>query len=573
MREAAWDPELPPLLMTRGTKRAPPTKDPRQFDRIGAFRHPATLSSTETLVTDFLILGSGIAGLRAALSLAHHGRVLVVTKDQPTESNTGYAQGGVAVAMGQDDEPRLHLEDTLQAGAGIVTEAAARVLVEEGPGRIREMLSWGVRFDRENGRVHLTREAAHSRSRVLHALGDATGWEMVRTLLHQAQRTDRLEVRAFSCSTDLELQAGRVVGCRFLIDTGDEVRVLARATLLATGGAGQVFAETTNPEVATGDGMAMAFRAGAVLLDMEFVQFHPTALSLPGAPRFLISEAVRGEGGVLRDGKGERFVNELLPRDQVARAIAKENLEGRGPVRLDVTHLDPERIRTRFPRIHATCLRYGVDITTEAVPVTPAAHYVMGGVASDLHGRSTLPGLYVAGEVACTGVHGANRLASNSLLEGLVFGARAASAMAGDGHPEPVAPSRDDRPRVGPDRAGSLPEELAQERLELRQRAWGGVGLVREQAGLRSAVTFFDDLRSRQGGAPGDRAAAELRNLAEVAGAMARSALFREESRGGHYRSDFTARDDDRFLGHTCLDARGPRLVPVEQPIPVEVRC
>ena len=266
--------------------------------------------------------------------------MLVVTKDQPTESNTGYAQGGVAVAMGTDDEPRLHLEDTLAAGAGLVTEAAARVLVEEGPDRIRELLTWGARFDREDGRVHLTREAAHSRSRVLHALGDATGFEIVRTLLHQAQRTERLVVRSFACSTDLEVEDGRVVGCRFLNDDGAEVRVLARATLLATGGAGQVFAETTNPEVATGDGMAMAFRAGASLLDMEFVQFHPTALAIAGAPRFLISEAVRGEGGRLLNGRGDRFVDELLPRDQVARAIAAENLAGRGPVRLDVTHLD-----------------------------------------------------------------------------------------------------------------------------------------------------------------------------------------------------------------------------------------
>ena len=260
--------------------------------------------TTETLRADFLVLGSGIAGLRAALTLAREGQVLVVTKDQPTESNTGYAQGGVAVAMGTDDEPRLHLEDTLAAGAGLVTEAAARVLVDEGPDRIRELLAWGARFDREDGRVHLTREAAHSRSRVLHALGDATGFEIVRTLLQQAQRTERLVVRSFACSTDLEVEDGRVVGCRFLNDDGAEVRVLARATLLATGGAGQVFAETTNPEVATGDGMAMAFRAGAALLDMEFVQFHPTALAIAGAPRFLISEAVRGEGGRLLNGRG-----------------------------------------------------------------------------------------------------------------------------------------------------------------------------------------------------------------------------------------------------------------------------
>ena len=524
---------------------------------------------TETLQTDFLVLGSGIAGLRAALHLARAGQVLVVTKDQPTESNTGYAQGGVAVAMGPDDEPALHLQDTLQAGAGLVTEAAARILTLEGPDRIREMSAWGARFDREGGRVHLTREAAHSRSRVLHALGDATGWEMARTLLQQAQRTERLQVRAFACSTDLDLVDGRVVGCRFLTDTGDEVRVLARATLLATGGAGQVFAETTNPEVATGDGMAMAFRAGAALLDMEFVQFHPTALAIAGAPRFLISEAVRGEGGLLRNGAGERFTDELKPRDQVARAIARENLEGRGPVRLDVSHVDAERVKTRFPRIYATCLRYGVDITKEPVPVTPAAHYVMGGVASDLHARATLPGLYVAGEAACNGVHGANRLASNSLLEGLVFGARAAEAMEADANPEPRLTAL---PDPAPSRAKGAPE-AGEERRALQGQTWANLGLSRAGAGLRALLEFLQRLRGDLPATPQSRAEAELRNLVVVADAMTRSALFREESRGGHYRSDFPGVDDERFLGHTCLDGRGLRLVPVEQPMPQEARC
>ena len=523
-----------------------------------------------TLRTDFLVLGSGIAGLRAALHLARAGQVLVVTKDQPTESNTGYAQGGVAVAMGPDDEPRLHLEDTLAAGAGLVTEAAARVLTREGPDRIREMSAWGARFDREDGRVHLTREAAHSRSRVLHALGDATGWEMARTLLQQAQRTERLEVRSFACSTDLDLNGGRVVGCRFLTDTGDEVRVLARATLLATGGAGQVFAETTNPEVATGDGMAMASRAGAALLDMEFVQFHPTALAIAGAPRFLISEAVRGEGGLLKNGRGDRFTDELRPRDQVARAIARENLEGRGPVRLDVTEIDAERIKTRFPRIYATCLRYGVDITREPVPVTPAAHYVMGGVRSDLHGRTTLPGLYVAGEAACNGVHGANRLASNSLLEGLVFGARAALAMESDANSSPKGATPENR--VAPATA-EVANDAAKGRRALQDQAWASLGLSREAEGLRSLLAFLDRARTDLPVIPASRAAAELRNLVAVATAMARSALFREESRGGHYRSDFPEKDDRRFLGHTCLDERGPHLVPVEQEMPLETRC
>ena len=518
--------------------------------------------TADTLRADFLVLGSGIAGLRAALGLARHGSVLVITKDQPTESNTGYAQGGVAAAVGADDRVDLHLADTVRAGAGIVSRAAARALVEEGPERIRELAAWGARFDREAGRLHFTREGAHSRDRVLHARGDSTGWEMVRALLEKTRHAGPIEVRSFACSTDLVVRDGRVVGCRFLGDAGDELEttVLARATLLATGGAGQVFAETTNPAVATGDGVAMGLRAGAALLDMEFVQFHPTALAVPGAPRFLVSEAVRGEGAYLRNGRGERFTEELAPRDQVARAIARENREGRGPVTLDLRHLDAERVRTRFPRIVATCSRYGIDVASDPVPVTPAAHYVMGGVATDLHGRATLPGLYAAGEVAGNGVHGANRLASNSLLEGLVFGARAAEAMAGDGNAPP------------PDAAEAAPipsrarEPRAATRAELRRRAWAGLGLERNAAGLGDFLAFLDTVRRHGAAAPADRGDAEDANLANVARAMAASALFREESRGAHFRTDFPRADDARFRGHTLLDAAGPRLVDVELP-------
>jgi L-aspartate oxidase len=528
----------------------------------------------EELRVDYLVLGSGIAGLRAAIGLARGGQVLVVTKAQPSESNTGYAQGGVAVALGPDDEVDLHLEDTLAAGAGIVSRPAARVLVDEGPERIRELASWGARFDREDGRLHFTREGAHSRNRVLHALGDATGWEMVRTLLDKAQRTANIAVRSYACSTDLMVDQGRVVGCRFLAEDvtrgsggrdslpARRVNVLAGATLLATGGAGQVFRETTNPPVATGDGMAMAGRAGAALLDMEFVQFHPTALAIPGAPRFLLSEALRGEGARLINAAGERFVDELRPRDQVARAIVNEAREGRGPVRLDLRHLDPERVRTRFPRIHATCLRYGVDITVEPVPVTPAAHYVMGGVASDLMGRSTLPGLYAAGEVAGTGVHGANRLASNSLLEGLVFGARAAEAMLDDA-PAPVASGAQPPAEDAAPPSGEPPETLS---ARLREGAWSALGLEREAEGLRAFLRELEPLRASLPARPTTRAAAEVRNVADVAWAMAQSALFREESRGGHYRRDFPLADDARFHGHTLLEGGGPRLVEADLP-------
>jgi L-aspartate oxidase len=514
----------------------------------------------ETLTTDFLVLGSGIAGLRAAIELARQGSVLVVTKDQPTESNTGYAQGGVAVAVGTDDDPQLHLEDTLSAGAGIVCAPAARILVEEGPERIREIASWGARFDRESGRLAFTREAAHSRSRVLHALGDATGWEMVRTLLEKTQATAAVSVRSFACSTDLVLDSGRVVGCRFLDESGKVTVVLARSTLLATGGAGQVFRETTNPPVATGDGVAMGMRAGAALLDMEFVQFHPTALAVAGAPRFLISEAVRGEGAFLRNQAGERFTDELAPRDQVARAIFREAGAGRGPVVLDLTHLDAQKVKSRFPRIVATCLRYGIDVTQQPIPVTPAAHYVMGGIATDLCGRTTLPGLYAAGEAAGTGVHGANRLASNSLLEGLVFGARASRAMVGDGHPPPTAVALA-TPRPGPD-AGSPPATA-----DIQEQAWASLGLERNADGLRHFRAFAEAARTHASD-PIDRAEAERRNLLDVGWAMAVCALSREESRGSHFRTDFPDKDDARFHAHTRLDGRTPRLVPVNEPLP-----
>ncbi len=526
---------------------------------------PSRLRET-SLETDFLVLGSGIAGLRAALELARHGHVLVVTKDQPTESNTGYAQGGVAVALATDDDVHLHLEDTIRAGAGIVSAPAAKVLVEEGPARIRELASWGARFDRESGRFHFTREGAHSRHRVLHALGDATGWEMVRSLLEKARRTPGVEVRSFACSTDLVTREGRVVGCRFLDEDQGETTVVARATLLATGGAGQVFAETTNPPVATGDGVAMGLRAGAALLDMEFVQFHPTALAIPGAPRFLVSEAVRGEGARLLNASLERFTDELLSRDQVARAIFREERAGRGPVVLDLRHLDPDRVRTRFPRIHATCLRFGLDITRDPVPVTPAAHYVMGGVATDLQGRTTLPGLYAAGETAGTGVHGANRLASNSLLEGLVFAARAAEAMAADPNPTPGLPPFEvsDLERSGSESSG---------RDALRGMAWRCLGLERDALGLGEMLTFLDAARSTSSSRPRTRAQAEDRNLADVAWAMARAASFRKESRGSHFRTDFPTPNDSDFAGHSWLDSFGVRLAEVDEPTRAPTPC
>src|SRR3974377_506278 len=388
--------------------------------------------------TDFIVVGAGIAGLRASVELAPAGRVLCLAKREVTESNTQYAQGGIAAALSDDDEVSLHLDDTLKAGDGLCNEAAARVLVEEGPVRIEELIEWGTQFDRAGSKIAFTREGAHSRNRVLQPHGDSTGREIARALYLKAQAMKAIEFREFEFSTELLLCEGRVGGVKVLDNRGHLHSVHASAVLLATGGLGQVYSDTTNPAVATGDGVAMAFRAGAEISDMEFVQFHPTALYLKGAPRFLLSEALRGEGAYLRNLELQRFMHkyhemaELAPRDVVARAIAHELEITKRPdaaVYLDLTHLNSDKVRRRFPTIYATCMQYNIDIAEELVPIRPAAPCAMGGVRTDLDGRTSMPGLYAAGEVACTGVHGANRLASNSLLEGLVYGARAGRTM------------------------------------------------------------------------------------------------------------------------------------------------
>lgn len=509
--------------------------------------------------TEFLVIGAGVAGLRAAITLAEAGRVLVLAKRGLTESATQYAQGGIAAALSDEDEISLHLQDTLTAGDGLCSVEAARVLVEEGPERIEELIAWGTHFDRNGTRLAFTREGAHSRSRILHAQGDSTGQEIGRALYAKAATLKHITLCEFMFTTDLQLEGGRVCGVRLISENGESHSVHAGAVLLATGGLGQVYRETTNPEVATGDGVAMAFRAGAVLSDLEFVQFHPTALYLKSAPRFLLSEALRGEGGYLRNQEMDRFMHkyhelgELAPRDVVARAIAHE-LEVSGArepvVYLDLTHLKASRVRERFPRIYTTCLKYNVDITTDMIPVRPAAHYAMGGVRSDLDGRTTLPGLYAAGEAACTGVHGANRLASNSLLEGLVYGARAGRAMAaetrraahGSAQPAksmPAVPVHD-----SPDVEAFI--------REVRDIMWNEVGVVRSGSGLRRALHRLQELGVSLGAAT-TRRCHEARNIQQAGVLITRSALAREESRGAHYRIDFPAHDDRRFLKHSLL--------------------
>ena len=500
--------------------------------------------------TDFIVVGGGIAGLRAAIGLAEAGRVLVVTKQEVTESNTQYAQGGIAVALSDDDEVALHLHDTIEAGDGLVNTEAARVLVEEGPQRIQELIDWGTQFDRSGTRLTFTREAAHSRSRILHAHGDSTGREIGRALFARAQAMPQIEFTEFEFTADLCLANDRVAGVFLLAPDGASRTVHARAVLLATGGAGQVYSDTTNPLVATGDGIAMAHRTGAAISDMEFFQFHPTALSISGAPRFLLSEALRGEGALLLNPARERFMSryhalaELAPRDVVARAIVREiaNTNAKPEVAyLDLRHLDAARLRERFPRIYSTCKQYGVDITSDLVPVRPAAHYLMGGIKTDLDGRSTVSGLYAAGEAACTGVHGANRLASNSLLEGLVFGARVAEKMRNETPASSAGACQESPPAEGRS-SDNLPQ--------LQSALWRHAGVVREKEGLQQLRQQI--LRWQQSLSPAStRKAIEVRNLLTVGELIARSALAREESRGAHFRTDCPGHDDVRYLKHS----------------------
>jgi L-aspartate oxidase len=503
--------------------------------------------------TDHLIVGAGIAGLRAAIELCESGRVLVVTKEALGESNTHYAQGGIAVAMSGDEDVVLHLEDTVNAGDGLVDREAARVLVEEGPRRVEELLRWGTGFDRENGRLMLTREGAHSRNRILHANGDGTGAEIGRSLLAHARAQKNITLMEWTTTVDLIVEDGTVVGAILLDSSGELFSVRARALLLASGGAGQVYSDTTNPAVATGDGIAMAWRAGAEISDVEFYQFHPTALSLPGVSRFLLSEALRGEGAYLRNSRGERFMEryhpllELAPRDVVARAITREGLSPAGatlPVYLDMRHVTRIDLHKRFPGISGFLAQHSLELSRDLIPVRPAAHYLMGGVRTDVDGRTSLPRLYAAGEVACTGVHGANRLASNSLLEGLVFGARAASAMR-ENRGTPSGKGKAMYPAVGPT-VGDVAPLLK----ELQKKMWQNAGLLRDTAGLSAMRQDLDRLRVA---AAADRASLEFANLHAVAELIVLSALAREESRGAHYRIDFPKRDDAQFSKHSVV--------------------
>ncbi|WP_433922283.1 L-aspartate oxidase [Paenibacillus taichungensis] len=515
------------------------------------------LSALPMVETDVLVIGSGIAGLFTAIKASEQRSVLMITKKSLLESNTRYAQGGIAAVIAEDDSPAYHLQDTLVAGAGLCRSEAVEALVNEGPDGVKELIRLGTLFDLENGELALTQEGAHSHRRILHANGDATGYEIVRALAVQANEHPGIKVWDEHFVIDLITEQGECVGALVQKADGSQVFVKAEATVLCSGGAGQLYRYTTNPEVATADGVAMAYRAGAVVRDMEFIQFHPTSLCYPGAPRFLVSEAVRGEGAYLRNVKGERFMEryhaqlELAPRDIVARAIVSEMESTNSTfVYLDITHEPAEMIKHRFPTIYETCMRYGLDMTTDWIPVAPAAHYMMGGVKTDLSGESSISRLFACGEVSSTGVHGANRLASNSLSEAIVFGRRIVDRI----QSLPPLASLQTKVSTLTSIRRIIKEEqkpVSERRLRLQKMMVRQVGLRRNGANLQAAIEklqhelqFFDQKFTH-------KEEMEYANLLTCAWLVTTGALHREESRGAHYREDFPQRDDAVWQKHS----------------------
>lgn len=511
------------------------------------------LQDLPVVETDVIVIGSGIAGLYTAIEASADHSVLLITKKSLMESNTRYAQGGIAAVTAEDDSPAYHRHDTLLAGAGLCSSTAVDVLVHEGPAGVQDLIRLGTTFDIENGELALTKEGAHSHRRILHANGDATGYEIVRALSIQVEQHHNVTVWDDHFVIDLVTEANVCLGALVQMPDGSRVFVRGQATVLCSGGAGQLYRYTTNPEVATADGVAMAYRAGAEIRDMEFIQFHPTALSYPGAPRFLISEAVRGEGAYLRNIKGERFMEryhelqELAPRDIVARAIVSEMEETRATfVYLDITHESPEMVKRRFPTIYETCMRYGLDLTTDWIPVSPAAHYMMGGVKTDLYGKSSISRLFACGEVSSTGVHGANRLASNSLSEALVYGRRIVEQirnLPGNGSDELQL-------SFSWERKESPSQAIVERRLKLQKVMVRYAGLRRSKDTLLRAI---DDLNRQLPifhSALTKREEYEFANMLTSSLLVVQGALRREESRGAHYREDFPLRDNEGWRKH-----------------------
>lgn len=507
--------------------------------------------------TDYLVIGSGIAGLCTALKASAFAKVTVLTKKKLGDTNTERAQGGIAAAIHQADSPALHRADTLEAGAGLCSIAAVEVLVNEGPERVRELIDMGADFDRLDGKLAFTREAAHSRRRILHA-GDRTGEKIQQTLagyVLENKQTDFLEDHMV---LDLLTRDNVCYGALVWNNQTKELFVYyAKVIVLASGGAGQVFANTTNPDVATGDGIALAFRAGAAVTDVEFVQFHPTALCLPGAPRFLISEAVRGEGAILRNIHGERFMPkyhpgaELASRDIVARAINSEmTATGATHVFLDLAPLAGEKVKLRFPTITKTCAQYGIDIASQMIPIAPAAHYMMGGVQTNLYGETSVKGLYACGESACQGVHGANRLASNSLLDGLVYGHRIVA------HSKPLFAEKHENQHADFTNSELYPcnqGALLGIKENVQRLMWEKVGIVRNGRNLTEATRELEQMENVLQYEACNPEDVETYNTLTVGRLIAQAALIRTESRGGHFRQDFVQRDDVHWKKHVVF--------------------
>ena len=531
---------------------------------------------SQSIDYDYIIIGSGIAGLNTALLAAEHGSVLVVTKGRIDDCNSRYAQGGIAAAIGPGDSATLHERDTLDAGAGLCDPEAVRALTGQGPDSIAGLIRWGVPFDTIHGQIALGREGAHSMPRILHAGGDATGQHIEETLADRVRASERITVLEYTHAIRICVEDGTVTGVEVMIGGGDEIatrfdrltvsgsvgddvsgsvgddsggerRVInGDVVVVSTGGAGRLYRYTTNPEVATGDGVALAYLAGAEVMDMEFYQFHPTALWLEGAPTFLLSEAMRGEGAILRNADGEPFMAgyhpmaDLAPRDVVSRAIAAEmeRAEGR-PAMLDISHLPAATVTSRFPTIYAECRRYGLDITRGPIPVAPAAHYMMGGVRIDTWGRTNIPGLYACGEAACAAVHGANRLASNSLLDTLVFSRRLVEATLGNAPQREGADGEDGSLRIGlTNRAMVCATVPERGKDNLQDLMWRNVGIARNGTRLLLSARILN-LWQRTMPLPETPADFELRNMLVVARLIVEAALQRRESRGAHYREDF----------------------------------
>lgn len=513
--------------------------------------------------TDCIVIGSGIAGLFTAIKASEDRRVVVITKKSLMESNTRYAQGGIAAVIAEDDSPLYHHQDTLMAGAGLCSSAAVDVLVNEGPEGVHDLIRLGTLFDKEDGVLALTQEGAHSHRRILHANGDATGYEIVRALVQQVTQHENIEVWDDHYVIDLVTDDGECVGALVQKPNGDRLFLKGDATVLCSGGAGQLYRYTTNPEVATGDGVAIAYRAGAHIRDMEFIQFHPTALSYPGAPRFLISEAVRGEGAVLRNINGERFMEkyhellELAPRDVVARAILSEMDKTKSTfVYLDITHESADMVKHRFPTIYETCISYGLDITSDWIPVAPAAHYMMGGIKTDLNGESSIRRLFACGEVSSTGVHGANRLASNSLSEAIVFGRRIIERVRS--LPKQNKPFISAGCDLG--RHEHSTQAIVERRLKLQKVMVRYVGLRRNEEALNKGLEELKRQLPIFGSVLTKREEYEFANMLTCSLLVTESALAREESRGAHYREDFPQRDDGHWRKH-LLQIRGLGIV------------